>query len=82
MEPILESRESLVKSWNSLLTESISLDSWGQVIEASHGYKMYVGNINGILLYSKCLTFFVLPGYLVVLLRLSVIQDSFLLKKK
>ena len=41
MEPILETRESLVKSWNFLLTESISLDSWGQFIEASHGYKMY-----------------------------------------
>ena len=42
MEPVFETRESLIKSLDSLLRESISRDSWGQIIEASQGYKMFV----------------------------------------
>ncbi|KAI6659161.1 Axin interactor, dorsalization-associated protein [Oopsacas minuta] len=52
MEQLLETRESLVNSWNYLLIESISLDSWGQVIEASHGYKMLSRSISEAISYS------------------------------
>eukprot|EP00800_Vazella_pourtalesii_P002603 TRINITY_DN1254_c0_g1_i1.p1 TRINITY_DN1254_c0_g1~~TRINITY_DN1254_c0_g1_i1.p1 ORF type:complete len:311 (-),score=57.70 TRINITY_DN1254_c0_g1_i1:218-1150(-) len=52
MEPLLETRGSLVNSWNSLLIESISLDSWGQVIEASKGYSILSQSISEAISYS------------------------------